>query len=237
MSAVRRRSDVKDAIEALMLDQFRTEPFHNLRFFYGPSLGRAVQGGTCFYKTGRIVDVGQKSGFDVHWHHAFVRVQGVPWAHWVARFQIDGRLFFADIGNGWPSLRLYPADREVAYRFFGMGFRTEIANGHVTVFHERHGKESLQLEFDVQPRPEPEVFADIKRRSNMGDIYPINSLRFSLVVGRRFLFLRGDRLEIYHDGGFECLEAINDARVPDILYDYFGYDVREILRDDRTSPR
>lgn len=236
MSAARRRSDAKDAIETLMLDHFRTEPFHNLRFIYGSSLGPGVQGGTCFYKTGRIVNVGQKAGFDVHWHHAFVRVQGVPWAHWVARFQIDGRLFFADMGNGWPSLKLYPADREVAYRFFGMGFRTEIANGRVTVFHEKHGKESLQLEIDVQPRPEPEVLADIERRSNMGDIYPINSLRFSLVVGSRFLFLRGDRLEIYDDGGFECLEGINGVRVPEVLHDHFGYDVRPLLSYDKFGP-
>ena len=224
MSAARRTIDV-DAFEALMLDHFRTEPFHNLRFIYGPSLAPDVRGGTCFYKTGRIIDVGKKAGFDVFWHAGVIRVQEVQWIHWVARVHVDGRAFFADMGNGWPSLKLYPADREVSYRCFGMGFRTEIANGRVTVFHEKHGREALQLEIDVRPRPEPEVLADIEQRSSLGEVYPINSLRFSQVVGDRFLFLRGDRLEIYGDHEFECVEGIEDARVPKILRDYFGLDM------------
>ncbi len=224
MSAARRTIDV-DAFEALMLDHFRTEPFHNLRFIYGPSLAPDVRGGTCFYKTRSIIDAGKKAGFDVFWHAGVIRVQEVQWIHWVARVHVDGRVFFADMGNGWPSLKLYPADREVSYRCFGMGFRTEIANGRVTVFHEKHGREALQLEIDVRPRPEPDLLADIERRSSLGDVYPINSLRFSQVVGDRFLFLRGDRLEIYGDHEFECVEGIEDARVPKILRDYFGLDV------------
>lgn len=224
MSAARRTIDV-DAFEALMLDHFRTEPFHNLRFIYGPSLAPDVRGGTCFYKTRSIIDAGKKAGFDVFWHAGVIRVQEVQWIHWVARVHVEGRAFFADMGNGWPSLKLYPADREVSYRCFGMGFRTEIANGRVTVFHEKHGREALQLEIDVRPRSEPEVLADIERRSSLGEVYPINSLRFSQVVGDRFLFLRGDRLEIYGDHEFECVEGIVDAHVPRILRDYFGLDV------------
>ena len=224
MSAARRTIDV-DAFEALMLDHFRTEPFHNLRFIYGPSLTPDVRGGTCFYKTRSIIDAGKKAGFDVFWHAGVIRVQEAEWIHWVTRLHVGGRAFFADMGNGWPSVKLYPADRAVSYRCFGMGFRTEIANGRVTVFHEKHGREALQLEIDVRPRPEPEVLADIERRSSLGDVYPINSLRFSQVVGDRFLFLRGDRLEIYGDQGFECVEGIEEARVPRILRDYFGLDV------------
>ena len=237
MSASRSRGEVVDALETLMLDHFRSEPFHNLHAIYGPSIRPDMPGGTCFYKTGRLVDIGRNSGFDVHWHTASVRVQGVPWPHWVVRVQVDGRRFFADMGNGWPSIKLYPADLEVAYRHFGMGFRTEIANERVTVFHEKHGKESVQLEIDVRPKPEAQLLAEVERRSSLGHIYPINRLRFSLIVGSRFLFLRGDRLEIYDDNGFECLEGIDDARVREVLRDHFGYDVGALPSVDNLRPR
>lgn len=238
MSVARQTSNVVETVEALMLEHFRTEPFHNLCFIYGPSLEPEVPGGTCFYKTRSIIDAGKKAGFDVFWHTGFIRVQGTPWSHWVARVQIDGRLFFADMGSGWPSLKLYPADREVSYRCFGMGFRTEIANGRMTVFHEKHRKEALQLEIQLQPRPESDLLADIKRRSSLGHVYPNNSLRFSQVVGDRFLFLRGDRLEIYSDHDFECVDGIEEAQVPMVLRNYFGLDttvaakIPTMLRDN-----
>jgi hypothetical protein len=226
MSAASRVRDEVEAFETLMLEHFRAEPFHNLGFIYRNSLSAAVRGGTCFYKTRSIIDAGKKAGFQVFWHNGVIYTQGAEWMHWVARVHIDGRLFFADMGNGWPSLKLYPADREVAHRICGMGFRTEIANGRVSVFHEKQGKESRQLEIDVQPKPEDELLADLERRASLGHVYPVNSLRFSQVVGERFLFLRGDRLEIYGDDTFECVEGIEEQQVPAVLRAYFGVDLK-----------
>ena len=163
-------------------------------------------------------------------HTAFIGGQEL---HRLARVRVGDELFFADVGNGWPSLKLYPADRTVSFRCFGMGFRTEVADGRVSVFHEKRGRESLQLEIDVCGKSESEIRADIEGRFSSGVVYPFSSsLRFSLVVGGRFLFLRGDRLEIYDDGGFECIEGIDAAGVPEVLHDHFGYDVRWALRDE-----
>jgi len=221
------------AVEALMLEHFQTEPFHNLHLIYDPRLKSVVPGGTCSDKTLSFVTAGVRAGFDISLHSGFIGGREI---HRLARVRIGDRLFFADVGNGWPSLKLYPADRETSFRCFGMGFRTEIADGRVSVLHERRGQENLQLEIDIRDRPESEIRADIEGRFSSGVVYPFsNSLRFSLVVGNRFLFLRGDRLEIYRDGGFECLERIDDAQIPNILHDHFGYDVRSVLRDDTRS--
>lgn len=235
MSGASQTAESVQAFEALMLEYFRTEPFHNLHLIYGPRLESAVPGGTCSDKTLSFVAAGVRAGFDISLHSGFIGGREI---HRLARVRIGGRLFFADVGNGWPALKLYPADREISYRCFGMGFRTEIANGRVTVLHEKRGREALQLEIDVRGRPESEIRADIERRFSSGIVYPFsNSLRFGLVVGSRFLFLRGDRLEIYYDGGFECLEGIDDTRVPGVLRDYFGYDVQQFLPFDRSRPR
>lgn len=216
-----------------MLEHFRTEPFHNLRIIYGSRLESAVPGGTCSDKTLSFVAAGVKAGFDISLHSGFIGGREI---HRLARVHIDGRLFFADVGNGWPSMKLYPADREVSYRCFGMGFRTEIAGGRVTVLHEKRGREAVQLEIDVRGRPEAEIRADIDERFSTGIVYPFsNSLRFALIVRNRFLFLRGDRLEIYDDGAFECLEGIDETRVPEVLHGHFGYDMRAFRREDASS--
>ncbi|HJK90226.1 MAG TPA: hypothetical protein RMH85_12100 [Polyangiaceae bacterium LLY-WYZ-15_(1-7)] len=228
MSSAGQTDESVQAVEALMLEHFRTEPFHNLHLIYGPRLESVVPGGTCSDKTLSFVAAGLRAGFDVSLHTASIGGQEI---HRLARVRVGDKLFFADVGNGWPSLKLYPADRAVSFRYFGMGFRTEVADGRVSVFHEKRGRESLQLEIDVCGKSESEIRADIEGRFSSGVVYPFSSsLRFSLVVGSRFLFLRGDRLEIYDDGGFECLEGIDDAGVPEVLHDHFGFDVRWVLR-------
>ena len=219
--------DAVNAVEALMLEKFRTEPFHNLGLLYGEHLRAVVPGGTCSDKTLSFLSAAGRAGFDVALHSARIGGQEV---HRLARVHIAGRVFFADVGNGWPALRLYPADREVAFRCFGMGFRTEIEGEGLRVFHERKGRESLQLELDVRGRPERDIRADIERRFSSGIVYPFSdSLRFALVVGQRFLFLRGDRLEVYGEDAYEEVEGIGLADVSTVIFHQFSYDLRLVL--------
>lgn len=207
-------------LEELMLDKFETEPFHNLGLLYGERLRTTVPGGTCSDKTLSFLRAAKCAGFDVGLHSGFIGGQEI---HRLARVRIDDRVFFADVGNGWPALKLYPADREVAFSCFGMCFRTEIEGQRIRVFHERKGREALQLEIDVHGRPEREIRGDIARRFSSGVVYPFsNSLRFSRVIGERFLFLRGDRLEIYSNNSYEELGDIKPADVSTVISEYFG---------------
>jgi len=215
------------SVEALMLEKFRTEPFQNLRLLYGERLQSVVPGGTCSDKTLSFLSAAERAGFDVALHSAFISGQEI---HRLARVHIGGRVFFADVGNGWPVLRLYPADSEVSFRCFGMGFRTELHGGRLCVFHERRGRESLQLEVEVRGRPEREIRADIERRFSSGVVYPFShSLRFSRIVGNRFLFLRGDRLEIYSDSSFDEVVGIEPVDVPAVIFHHFGYAIGPLL--------
>ncbi len=220
----RSATDLRRAVESLMLEKFRTEPFHNLRLIYGDQSQSSVPGGTCSDKTLSFLAAAEREGFDVSLHSGFIGGREI---HRLARVVVDGLDYFADVGNGWPALKLYPGHQEVSYRFFGMGFRTVISGPTLAVFHEKNGKESLQLEIDMRGRPESEIRADIEGRFSSGVSYPFsNSLRFSLVVGDRFLFLRGDRLEIYGDKDFQVVEGIGKADVADVIHRFFGYDVQ-----------
>jgi arylamine N-acetyltransferase len=222
------------ALEALMLEEFRNEPFHNLNLLYGMPRQSGLKGGTCSDKTLSFLSAAKQAGFDVALHTGFIGGEEI---HRLARVSIGGRVFFADVGNGWPALRLYPADKEIRFRCFGMGFRTEIADSRVKVFHEKMGKESLQLEINVRGRSEGEIKAEIARRFSSGITYPFNnSLLFSLVMGERFLFLRGDQLEIYSDHGMEIVEGIDEPDVPEIILRHFGFDVGSLIAGGSTIP-
>ncbi len=220
------RRHTTNSIEALMLHAFRTEPFHNLRLIYDEDLGATIPGGTCSDKTMSFVNTARHSGATVKLHSAFI---GGKEIHRLARVHLGNRVYFADVGNGWPSIRLYPADRPTVVRCFGMAFRTEVTSEVVNVYHLNKGRESLQMEIPVHGRPESEILEAIKMRFRSGVSYPFaKELRFSAIVGERFLFLRGQRLEIYTETGhFEC-RLISPAEASAALHNYFGYDLGHI---------
>lgn len=217
------------AVEALLLHQFETEPFHNLRLIYGEAIARGALGGTCSDKTLSFICAAKQAGITATLHSGFINGQDI---HRLARVNVAGRTYFADVGNGWPALKLYPADCEVAFRCFGMGFRTEISGDHLHVFHERKGREYLQLTIPIKGKPESEIQADIKRRFDSGIVYPFREgLRFSLVVGEHFMFLRDNGLEIYSDHSFqEKVVDIQPENAASVIAHYFSHSIGPMHR-------
>lgn len=211
-----------EEIEALILKLFQDEPFHNLYLLFGKEPLSNKHGGTCSDKTLSFISAAKALGFDATLHSGYI---GGKEIHRLSRVTIDNRSFFADVGNGWPSIKLYPADEEISFTSFGMKYRTVVSNNWISVFHVRNGVESLQLEIDSTPRKEEEVKESIAQRFISGIKYPFcNSLRFSLVVGTKFLFLRGERLEIYTDDGFSVVDGIESEHVRKVLDEQFHYD-------------
>lgn len=211
------------AIEALMLEKFRSEPFHNLKLLYGNKIKADLPGGTCSDKTLSFLIAAKRLGFDASLHSGSIEGKEI---HRLARIDVSGRRFFADVGNGWPSLKLYPADESISFECFGMSFRTEIFESKVYVYHQKRHQETLQLEIDVRDKPEGKIKADIDARFSSGIVYPFsNSIRFSQVIGNNFLFLRGKRLEIYSKGCTNIVDGINESCVFSVIKDYFDLDI------------
>ena len=136
--------------------------------------------------------------------------------HRLARLTIERQVFFADIGNGWPALKLYPADREMSHECFGTRFRTKVDESSVVVFHQRGGREFRQVEIPLRSRPESQIMAEIEARFDPNKTYPFSdSLRFALVEGDCFYFLRGKRLETYRQDGIEVVDDISQSELPE----------------------
>lgn len=214
------------AIHDLIKNHFVTEPFHNLYLLYKKK-SLIGYGGTCSDKTASFIAAARQQGFDAQWHTAFIADREI---HRLARITIAGKIYFADIGNGWPAFKLYPADQEVYYQCFGMHFRTKISENKMKVFHLCKGRESLQMEINFPQKPEKEILRDIESRFDSGIIYPFSKdLRFSLAVDDQFLFLRGNNLEIFTEENYNIIEQIDTVNLGKLIKQYFYYDLQPLM--------
>lgn len=217
------------AIE-LIHQKFIEEPFHSLQILYGESLGSNLPGGTCSDKTKSFIDDARKRGFDVSLHSAFIDGREI---HRLARLNIDGRVFFADVGNGWPSLYPYPSDEPFIYSCFGMTFRTEISDNMISVYHQIENEEKLQMEIMLTERPEIEIINEIKDRFSSGIIYPFTDrMRFSAIVEGEFRFLRDETLYIYRPNGEKVQIIVAKNQWEIALEKYFGWKIKLPFSED-----
>lgn len=209
-------------IERLLYKHFCSVPFHNLNLLFGRPLTSSILGGTCSDKSLAFLSDVRMLGVDAFLHTANI---GGKEIHRLVRININKHTYFADVGNGWPTLHLLPSDEEIKFECYGMKYRTEIVNNWMRLFHEKQGKESLQLEINMIPRSEQEILAQIKSRYSSGINYPFSqSLRFSMIVGNEFLFLRGYHLERYSQTDFS-VEELTKTAIPKTIKKEFGFNV------------
>ena len=104
-------SNLNEVID-LMDEKFRLEPFHTLQMLHGDSMGKQLPGGTCSDKTMSFINEARNRGIDAKIHTAYIDGKEI---HRLARINLSGRVFFADVGNGWPSISPYPADEPITY--------------------------------------------------------------------------------------------------------------------------
>ncbi|MCP4805804.1 MAG: arylamine N-acetyltransferase [Proteobacteria bacterium] len=186
-------------VERLLLEKFRTEPFHNLYMRLGRTPSNGALGGTCSDKALSFWRSVTALGFPASLHTA--RIGGVE-SHRLVKVWVDGDSYLADVGNGWPSVKLFPLDREVHYSRFGISHRSEFGGRGMRIYNTRDGVERLQMDTSLDSASEATILEGIRRRFEPGRSYPFSDrIRFSQVVGEQFLFLRDDVLEIYEESG------------------------------------
>jgi len=213
--------------EYILLEKFKSEPFHNLFLLNNICPKTTAYGGTCSDKTLSYLAEVKAAGFEAYLHSACIGGEDI---HRLVRLEIGGRRYFADIGNGWPSIQLFSADTPVTYGCYGMRYRTTIDNGVITVYHLKRGIEKIQMKIDIAPKSESIIYQSIEGRFSSNRTYPFGSeLRFSMVVGDRFLFVRGTRLEIYSHYGYEEISNINMKDLKSVIVKYFDYDITPIF--------
>jgi len=213
--------------EKILLDKFKLEPFHNLYLLNNIEPKNFYNGGTCSDKTLSYLSGARKNNLEAYLHTA--RIGGLN-IHRLIRLEINNQRYFADVGNGWPSIQLYPAFKNVNYKAYGMVFRTEINDDVITVYHTKCGIEKKQMEIYIKKQSEQEIYTDISNRYSGSIVYPFSkNLRFSMIVGQRFMFIRGNTLEIYNTNKYQEIPNININRLKDVIFENFNYDIEQFI--------
>ena len=212
--------------QKILLDKFQQEPFHNLYLLNNIKPVETRYGGTCSDKTLSYLAAARAAGLDVQLHSARISGQEI---HRLVRLEIDNERYFADVGNGWPSIKLFPASKPVNYECYGMCYRTEIKDQVMKVFHTKHGLEKQQMELDLEEKLESVMLQDISQRFNRNILYPFQKhLRFSMVVDDSFLFIRNNCLEVYASGRSYSEISVKGS-LEDFILKHFKYDIRAIV--------
>ncbi len=209
--------------QQILLDKFQQEPFHNFYLLNNVQPSTELYGGTCSDKTLSYLEAVKTAGLDAHLHSARI---GEKEIHRLVRLEIDNQRYFADVGNGWPSIHLFSANTPIEYECYGMAYRTKIEDGIITVYHRKNGVEKQQMEIDIAEKSEAEIRQRIANRFSANITYPFsNQLRFSMVVGQRFLFIRDTLLEIYSSDGYEEVSSVTEGDIKTVIMKYFRYDI------------
>ena len=211
--------------EEVLLNKFKIEPFHNFHRLKETSAFRLCKGGTCSDKTKSYIEALNKKGIKAHLHTAKIDKK---YNHQLARIEFDGNTYFADVGNGWPSIYLYSGHKEVDYTCFGMRFRSEINNDSIKIFHSRNKKERLQMEFNRTAQDQLKVENNINNRFAKSIKYPFdNGLRFSMVVDDKFLFIRNNELQFYSDKGCSIIDGVSPNNLSEVIKKHFHFDINK----------
>ena len=208
---------------------FENEPFHTLGLLYGEEVGSQIPGGTCSDKTLSFIRIARKSGFSAELHTAFIGGEEI---HRLARLEIKQRTYFVDVGNGWPAMTPYPDDQPVHFHCFDMGFRTEVDESEVIVYHTKGGIEKMQMRIPRRQKDISLIEEDIRTRFDSGRTYPFSGkLRFSSIVDNEFLFLRDDYIFIFSNTKEVQRIPISSENVFDIIEEYFGWKIEPRSND------
>lgn len=212
---------IPEIAETILLEKFRTEPFHNFQRLKEAAKFSSCIGGTCSDKTKSYLNALNKKDIKASLHTATIENK---FNHHLVRIEFEGHAYFADVGNGWPSIYLYPDYKAVNYNCYGMNFRSEIHEDTIKIFHTRLNTEKLQMEFNRKPQDQKSVKMNIKNRFADSIVYPFDKgLRFSMIVANRFLFIRNHELQIYSKNDYKIIDGISMNNLQDILRQYFSF--------------
>ncbi|WP_179348745.1 hypothetical protein [Winogradskyella pacifica] len=205
-----------DKIESLLLNEFKTVPFHNLFMLNNIQNKQLSLGGTCSDKVLRFKGVLDDNDIHSKLHSSFIN--GIE-CHRMLSVIINDKKYFIDVGSGWPSVKLFPEFKEIEYSVYGMNFKTEINDNEIFLYHKTKAsyEYNKMIVIPKVSKSQEDILLDIKNRFVDSSIYPFHdSVRFSIVKGQMFYFIKGSRLRIYSDKEFKEI-MLNEKEVSSFI--------------------
>jgi len=224
--------NIKAEVERVILESFVQQPFHTLYFKHGIIPHTDRYGGTCSDKVLSSYQKLRLMGVQVRLHSSLINGKET---HRVLKIQLGESIYFADVGNGWPSIRLFPASYDYTYSCFGITFESMVFDEKIEIYHDGNVSRKLAVTIPLESKCEKEILCDISKRFNPDIDYPFREkVRFAQVVKDKFYFLRSDQLYFYQKNG-RYVEDINMIPLEQVLGRYFDFNITYFLQECRRQ--
>lgn len=206
-------------IETLLLEEYKSIPFHNIFMLNKIKNKNLSLGGTCSDKVLHFREVLENNGIVTKLHSSFIN--NIE-CHRMLSVLINNKKYFIDIGSGWPFLKLIPEFTPIEFSVYGMSFKTKMFDNKVIIYHKTIEEYKQMIDVPMFTKSESDILCDIENRYKDTSIYPFhNSLRFSIVKDDSFYFIKGNILRIYKVTGI-TEKTINSNEINDLIQNEFG---------------
>ncbi len=186
---IQKHTDLLTIIEKEIGTFLRKVPFHNLFYLYDISIPPSSHGGTCTDRTKyfkQLIDKKYKdSGLVTSFHRASI---GGEETHTILKIIINDKVYFIDVGMGFPLIKLIPSDVDFSYTAMGIQFHSSVNGDEIVVKSNIQNKEMEELmRFKIDSAySQVEILEKMERRFEQKALIPF------LQKGLRYMFIHED---------------------------------------------
>lgn len=185
------RISLKEKVEEEIISYLKKYPFHNLFILHNlEHIFASEFGGTCSDRTTHFVqklkDNNISNHIEIKQHIAKINAKAT---HTILRMLIEDKVYFCDVGMGFPITKLLPSYENIQFTSYGIDFRTQVDDKKIVVFideHNEHGEKEL-MSIDIKEQSQEMVEKNINNRSEYLKELPLSKkLRYFFIYDDKF---------------------------------------------------
>jgi acetyltransferase-like isoleucine patch superfamily enzyme len=162
---IKPRVSLETQIEEEIVKYLETYPFHNIFLLYKKDIAGSEIGGTCSDRTPHFqkILINKFPAIDVKLHIASINNKKT---HTILRIEISKKIYFCDVGMGFPITKLIPCDKAINFKAYGIDFKSIIKEEEIVFYineHNINGEKEL-MRIDMRLQNQTKVRSNIANR-------------------------------------------------------------------------
>lgn len=220
-------TDELEYIQKLLLEFYKTVPFHNLWLLEGKRQNPpGKEGGTCTDKTIYFQKILEQNNIQFKLHNAFIN--NIP-CHRILIGKIDGRSCIIDVGDGAPLINPIFFGENSEFSYYGYQFIQKSKNEIIEIYHQKPNGLFLSFYTKNEEIPNELIWRSIEDDFTNEQINPFHRcLRFSKVVGNKFYRLEDDILKIGKSKKIKKVKIHNLYELKKLFNNVFNYNFHHV---------
>ena len=180
---------LKEQIENEIVKYLKKYPFHNLFILYDINIFATEYGGTCSDRTIHFLNKLKErfnNTLDIKLHIAKINNKKT---HTILRIIIDDKVYFCDVGMGYPIIKLLPSEKSIEFTSYSITFKTLVEQDRLVVFIKNNNEDGEKelMTIDFKEQNQKEIEQKIKNRNKyIKDIPLSKKLRYFFIHGDKF---------------------------------------------------